>query len=196
MSSFVLCIVSNLYHCSYVSSWFLCSLILDIPLVSMEYVLFVFDLYLDIFSITPVRDPYLTVSMMQWMPLSIAIEILSEYIHIQCKNLYRTQMPALKTKHMQYNDVIMSAIASQITSLTIIYSAVYSGAYQRKHQSSATLAFVWGIHRWPVNSPHTWPVTRKMFPFDDVIMYKNYSKNWKDSLGTILGIYLNSIWLL
>ena len=42
---------------------------------------------------------------------------------------------------------------------------------QRKHQSSASLAFVWGIHRWPVNSPHKWPVTRKMFPFDDVIMF-------------------------
>ena len=41
---------------------------------------------------------------------------------------------------------------------------------QRKHQSSASLAFVWGIHRWPVNSPHEWPVTRKMFPFDDVIL--------------------------
>ena len=40
----------------------------------------------------------------------------------------------------------------------------------RKHQSSASLAFVWGIHRGPVNSPHKWPVTRKMFPFDDVIM--------------------------
>ena len=69
-----------------------------------------------------------------------------------------------------YNDVIMSVIASQLTSLTIVYSTVYSGADQRKHQSSATLAFVWGIHRWPVNSPHKWPVTRKMFPFDDVIM--------------------------
>ena len=40
----------------------------------------------------------------------------------------------------------------------------------RKHQSSASLAFVRGIHRGPVNSPHKWPVTRKMFPFDDVIM--------------------------
>ena len=39
-----------------------------------------------------------------------------------------------------------------------------------KHQSSASLAFVWGIHRWSVNSTHNWPVTRKMFPFDDVIM--------------------------
>ena len=69
-----------------------------------------------------------------------------------------------------YGDVIMSTIASQITSLTIVYSTVYSGADQRKHQSSASLAFVWGIHRWPVNSPHKGPVTRKMSTFDDVIM--------------------------
>ena len=64
----------------------------------------------------------------------------------------------------------IGAVASQITSLTIVYSTVYSDADQRKHQSSASLAFVWGIHRGPVNSPHKWPVTRKMFPFDDVIM--------------------------
>ena len=68
------------------------------------------------------------------------------------------------------NDVIMSAMASQITSLTIIHSTVYSCADQRKHQSSASLAFVRGIHQGPVNSPHKWPVTRKMFPFDDIIM--------------------------
>ena len=65
----------------------------------------------------------------------------------------------------------MSAIASKMTSLTIVYSTVYSDADQRKHQSSASLAFVWGIHRGPVNSPHKWPITREMFPFDDVIMY-------------------------
>ena len=64
----------------------------------------------------------------------------------------------------------MDAIASQITSLTIVYSTVYWDSDQRKYQSSALLAFVRGIHRWPVNSPHKWPVTRKMFPFDDVIM--------------------------
>ena len=69
-----------------------------------------------------------------------------------------------------YRDVIMGAIASQITSLTIVYSTVYSDADQRKRQSSASLVFVWGIHRGPVNSPHKWPVMRKMFPFDDVIM--------------------------
>ena len=69
-----------------------------------------------------------------------------------------------------YSDVIMGVMASQITSLTIVYSTVYSGTDQRKHQSSTSLAFVRGIHRWPLNSPHKWPVTRKMFPFDDVIM--------------------------
>ena len=70
----------------------------------------------------------------------------------------------------------MSAIASQITSLTTVYSTVYSDADQIKHQSSASLAFVWGIHRGPVNSPHKWLVTRKMFPFDDVIMSCNNSQ--------------------
>ena len=65
-----------------------------------------------------------------------------------------------------YGDVIMGTIASQITSLTIVYATVYSDADQRKHQSSASLAFVRGIHRGPVNSPHKWPVTRKMFPRD------------------------------
>ena len=48
------------------------------------------------------------------------------------------------------NDVIMSTMASRITSRTIVYSIVYSGADQRKHQVSASLASVWGIHRWPV----------------------------------------------
>ena len=72
----------------------------------------------------------------------------------------------LITSH--YGDVTMSAMASQITRLTIVYSIVYSD--QRKHQSSASLAFVRGIDRSPVNSPHKRPETRKMLPFDDVIM--------------------------
>ena len=69
-----------------------------------------------------------------------------------------------------YNDVIMGAMASQITGVSIVYPSVYSDADHRKHQSSASLTFVRGIHRWPVNSPHKGPVTRNMFPFDDVIM--------------------------
>ena len=71
---------------------------------------------------------------------------------------------------IHYNDVIMSAMVSQINSLTIVYSTVYSRRRSKKYQSSASLAFVRGIRRWPVNSTHKGPVTRKMFPFDDVIM--------------------------
>ena len=73
-------------------------------------------------------------------------------------------LPAIHASDTHYDDVTMSLMASQIT------SGVYSGADQRKHQSSASLAFVRGIHRGPMNSPHKWPVTRNMFPFDDVIM--------------------------
>ena len=70
----------------------------------------------------------------------------------------------------------MGAIASQITSLTIVYWIVCSDADQRKHQSSPSLAFVRGSHRGSVNSPHKWPVTRKMFPFDDVIIFASMTK--------------------
>ena len=69
-----------------------------------------------------------------------------------------------------YSDVIISATASQITGVSIVYSTICSGADQWNHQSSASLAFVRWIHRWPVNSPHKGPVTRKKIPFDDVIM--------------------------
>ena len=81
----------------------------------------------------------------------------------------RPQMMTI-CKISQYSDVIMTAMVSQITSVSIVYSSLCSGADQREHQSSASLAFVRGFHRWPVNSPCKGPVTRKMFPFDDVIM--------------------------
>ena len=81
------------------------------------------------------------------------------------------------------SDVIMGAMASQITSLTIVYSTVYAGADQKKYQSFASLAFVRGIHRWPVNFPHKWPVTRKMLPLDDVIMVSIY-------VGMYIGMYI------
>ena len=109
-------------------------------------------------------------------------------LHLEHQNLKTVDIKSwmmANTLHQQngkvfhYNDVIMGAIASQITSPAIVYSNVYWGDDQRKHQSSASLAFVRGIHRGPVNSPlhrgpvnspHKWPVTRKMFPFDDVRM--------------------------
>ena len=72
-----------------------------------------------------------------------------------------------------YNDVKMSAMASEINGVPIVCSAVCSGADKRKHQRSASLAFVRGIQRLPLNSPHKGPVTRKMLPFDDVIMFSS-----------------------
>ena len=80
-------------------------------------------------------------------------------------------LAAIVMTQYHYNDVIRGAMASQITRLPIVYSSVD----QRKHQRSALLAFVRGIHRWQVNSPHKGPVTRKLFPFDDVIMCSEYS---------------------
>ena len=77
---------------------------------------------------------------------------------------------------LHYSDAIMGTMASQIISLTIVYSTVYSSVDHRKHRSSASLAFVRGIHRCPVNSPHKWPVTRKMLPYDNVIMDMAHGK--------------------
>ena len=71
---------------------------------------------------------------------------------------------------IHYNDVIVGAMASETTSLTIVYSTVYSRRRSKDRQNSASLAFVRGIHRWPMNSPHKGPAMRKLFPFDDVIM--------------------------
>ena len=113
--------------------------------------------------------------------ISIRPEILSDVL---LNSQHLTHVP------LHYSDVIMRAIASQITSLTIVHSTVYSGADQRKIQSSASLAFVRGSHRWPVNSPHKRLVTRKMFPFNDLIM-KIQQEVWK-TLGPVL---MMMIWL-
>ena len=115
------------------------------------------------------------------------IFIINPYLENRVKQYYC--IPALRLSHpclpknlqrpiSHYCDVIMGPVASKITSLTIVYSAVYSDADQRKHQSSASLAFMRGIHRGPVNSPHKWPVSRTMFPFDDVIMERFQVLHW------------------
>ena len=91
------------------------------------------------------------------------------YIHAISTGIKLDRLNSI-VRSSRYDDVIMTMLASQITSLTVVYSIVHSGVNQRKHQSSASLAFVREIHRGPVNFPHKWPVTRKMFPFDDVIM--------------------------
>ena len=74
---------------------------------------------------------------------------------------------------IHYSDVIMSTMSSQITGVSTLCLTVCSDADQRNHQNSASLAFVKEIHWWPVDSTHKGPVTRKMFPFDDVIVVYN-----------------------
>ena len=72
------------------------------------------------------------------------------------------------------NGVIISAMVSQISSITIVYSTVYSRRRSKEISKLKALRHwpLWGeIHRWPVNFPHKGPVTRKKFPFDDVIMH-------------------------
>ena len=78
-----------------------------------------------------------------------------------------------------YSDAIVSAMTLQVISVSILCSTVYSGADQRKHQSSASLAFVRGINRWPVGPLHKQPVTRKMFSLDDASCYINTYCAWR-----------------
>ena len=127
---------------------------------------------------------YIIEFMTKWLILSADIEVYSRYI-VSCTVLpscclYSNWRSMWFPRH--YCDAIMGTVAYQITSLTIVYTTVYSDADQSKHQSSASLAFVWGIHRGPVNSPHKWPVTRKMFPFDDVIMGNSYIELYDEAL--------------
>ena len=86
-----------------------------------------------------------------------------------------------------YGDVIMSAMVSQITSLTIIYSIGYSGADQIKFQSSASLAFVRGIHRWPVNSRH------KMASNEENVSIWRYHHGAHALAPAVTGRQLNSV---
>ena len=123
---------------------------------------------------TPWLSSYLGRNPLDYSNLfSAAIRNIKRHCIHSANNEYHSRLMG-KSIHSHCNDVIMGTIAFQITSLTIVYSIVYSGTDQRKHQSSASLAFVRGIHRRPVNSPHKGPVTRKMFPFDDVIMHCTY----------------------
>ena len=111
---------------------------------------------------------------------SFRIRLLQSYISTLWlpyrRHIYRHwfSLVALQWRHNGRDGV-------SITSLTVVCSIIYSGADQRKHQSSTSLPFVWGIRRSPVNSPHTGPVTRKMIPFDDVIM------SYRDKTRTRLG---------
>ena len=92
-----------------------------------------------------------------------------------------------------YGDVIMGAMASQITGVWAVCPTVCSSADQRKHQNSASLAFVKGIHLSLVNSPHRGQVTRKLSPFVDVIMPWQFNQLFLISVKPFLTISPYSI---
>ena len=91
--------------------------------------------------------------------------------HDHCSLIYRAAL--FYAHHAQadhYSDVTMGALASQITSNSTVYLTICSDLHQRNIITPRHWPFGRGIHRWPVNSPHKGPVTRKKLPFDDVIM--------------------------
>ena len=100
--------------------------------------------------------------------VTLRLWFISTFLKITALHMPSNSNPMMGVLH--YNDVIIGTIASQITSLTIVFSTAYSDADLRKPQSFASLASVRGVPRGPVNSAHKYPVTQKMFPFDDVIM--------------------------
>ena len=131
-----------------------------------------------------------------WWPFIWAItfqELFTQFTALFCC-LYVLIDLFISFRH-HYNDVIMSTMASQITSLTVVYSSVYSVADERKHQSSVSLAFVRGIRRRPVNSPYKGLVTRKMFLFDDAIMILHWRPVGQFFLGSVAVKQAWRIWL-
>ena len=121
---------------------------------------------------------YIISRFISWMPESTRYEIAPEIksSHVKrniCDGMWRDGFTNnMHSGKLHYSDVIMSAMTSQITNISIVCSTVGSNTNQRKPQSPALLAFVWGIHRWPVNSLDKEPVTRNILPFDDVIKIK------------------------
>ena len=97
------------------------------------------------------------------MVLSISVNMLLKFIVPRCSNFICVWYSSDENR---YSDVLIGAMVSQITSISIVYSTVYSGVDQRKYQSSASTA-----SRWLVNSPHKGPVSRKILPFDDLIIW-------------------------
>ena len=121
------------------------------------------------------------------------------HMNHSCELFFGRLNTEYETPTFHYSDVIMSAMASQITGVSIVCSTDCWGADQRKHQSYASLAFMREIHRGPVNSPQNGPVTRKMFPLDDVIMYplsvsseRGYRHDGKSSCSLVS---LSGFWL-
>ena len=91
------------------------------------------------------------------------------YIYIRVFGSWRVTTVWLAQKHIMWRHNGRDAVSNHKPH-DCLSNRIYSGPDKKKHQSYASLASMRGIHRWPVNSLNKWPVTRKMFPFDDVIM--------------------------
>ena len=77
---------------------------------------------------------------------------------------YLNQLATLQWRHNERDGV------SNHQPHDCLLNRLFRHRSNKENLCSASLAFARGIHRWPVNSPHKGPVTRKMVPFDDVIM--------------------------
>ena len=89
----------------------------------------------------------------------------------------------------------MGAMAFHMTSLTIVYSTVYSCADHRTPKLRVSGLCV-DIHQWPMNSPHKWPVTRKIIPCDDVILLQWFLLNDKCAVTLLISMFGNHFPLL
>ena len=129
--------------------------------------------------LSPLKSAYIVYTRQQAI-ISLTNSLLSNEWKKNIDRLMPTQLknPMVSGVWSKSDDIIMSGIASQITGVTIVCPTVGSGTDQRKHQSPMSLAFVRGIRRSPVNSPYKRPVTRKTFPYGDVIMWLSF--HYKD----------------
>ena len=100
-----------------------------------------------------------------WLLISSLVIFLPDLCGMRCRYGWTDETVHNETKHLR--DVIMSSMASQIPGVSVVCSTICSGVDKK---TSKSLAFVREIHQWQVDSRHKGPITRKMFPFDDVIM--------------------------
>ena len=113
-----------------------------------------------------VEKVYLMYQFIQWFKSPDFYSELLDTFDITLRSFHHTNC----TSSMHYNDVIMSAMASQITSLTLVHSTVYSRCRLNKTLKLRVTGLCGGSHQSPMNCLHKGPVTRKMFPFHDVNM--------------------------
>ena len=105
-----------------------------------------------------------------WNVLRFLLPLLRSYLHKKYSMLHTS---------LHYNDVIMSAMASQITSLAIVYPTIYTGADKKKTSKLRVTGLSAGNSPVTGKFPAQWPATLKIFPFDDVIMcYHQWSLWW------------------